>query len=177
MSIRKAERGVALLTVAVVMVVALVLGLAAVAITSGELSSSRGFRTRAATDACVEAAVEKIRNLLPSAEVTAFGDIASSTWFDGSQGSWVTPSGTMKHGPGHYSGPADEAFIELDATDVDLSALFMGENITNVMGTVRGGSLAEGYHVLSAVAVCEGAGSGKREMQLVVRYGTPTGAR
>lgn len=162
------ERGMALIFVTILLVVVLVGGMALVATTSGELSSSRGYRARAVTDACAEAALQKVRALMP--------DVTFSQ-FDGTGGQLPVGSTTLTYRPSHYTGDGDAPVVILDAAQFDVSALFAGENITNVMGTVAGGNLQEGINVVSTTVVCGGGGYGTREMQVVFRYGTAMGAR
>lgn len=159
------ERGAALLTVVMILIVVLIGGLAAIAITNGELGSSRAFRGQAATEACANAALERVRALLPDAT------------FDETAGSLAVGESTFAFRGSHYTGDRGSSpIVALDATNFDANALYQGENITNNMGTVTG-SMAEGYRVLSTTAICAGPGFGAREMQFVFRYGVSTGGR
>ncbi|HSI04272.1 MAG: hypothetical protein ACAI38_15980 [Myxococcota bacterium] len=165
---RASERGAALILVVILVVVMLIGGLALVGVTNSELSSSRGFRAHAVTDACVEAAVEKVRALLPDVQVASF----SSTGGDLAVGSQ-----TLHYEPGHITGPSSVAVYALDGSQFDIAALYAGENITNVMGTTATGTSGEALRIISSTVVCSGNGYGTRELQVVFKYGTPMGMR
>lgn len=159
------EQGAALLVVMCVMLAVLVGGLAAVAVTSGELGGAGGYRTRQTTEACAAAGLEKMRSLMPAA---TFAD---------SEGS-VNAGVTLSYKAGHFDGPkGSEPFVVLDVSQYDAAALYAGQNITNMLGKAAGGDLRNSLNLISTTAVCEGVGHGKREMQLVFRYGTPAGMR
>ncbi len=152
------ERGMALIIVVVVMVVVLMGGLAAVAFTSGELTSTHGYRTQAMLDACGYAALERMRAMAPDA---TFAD---------AEGSMSVNGMTLSFKGGHYSGTVtatDEAFSEISGEQVDMTALFEGENITNSLGA--GGNLK----LLTTTVTCESSDGNIKEFQLVMRHGVP----
>ena len=152
------ERGSALLVVSFVLIIVLVGGLAAVAVTSGELSSSRGYRTRQVTRTCAEAAIEHARARKQVSDVKQVTDTL----------------GNLTYRTGHYGdASAQDTFEPLDASSFDAVALFEGENITNAM--FDGSS--EDLQILAATATCSGSGYGEREMELIFMYGNPRGAR
>lgn len=165
---RRAERGAALILVVIIVVVMLIGGLALVGVTNSELSSSRGYRSRAVTDACVEAAVEKVRALLPNVPITAFANTGGQLAVGGQ---------TLTYTPGHITGPSTVAIYTLDGSQFDISALYAGENITNVMGTAASSSTDDALRIVTSTVVCSGNNYGTREMQVVFRYGTPMGMR
>jgi Tfp pilus assembly protein PilV len=171
---KRSERGAALLLVSFIMVIVLVGGLAAVAVTSGELASSRGYRTRQITLSCANGGLERIRANMPdfsAASAVSQGLTIGST----------VDAVTMR--AGHYasSGTPQASVEALDPSDYDAAALFTGENITNVLlGAPAGGGVGSddaGLQVVGATAVCEGSGFGAREMQVIFRYGSAMGAR
>lgn len=160
----QSERGAALLLVSFMMVIVLVGGLAAVAVTSGELASSRGYRTRQITLSCANGGLERIRANMPDVDVAT--GVNEGLTLNG-----IADAVTMR--AGHYSstGTPQASVAAIDTSDYDVSALFSGENITNVIGG------SEGPKAYRATAVCEGSGFGAREVQIVFRYGTAAGAR
>lgn len=162
-SIRRSERGVALVVVVFILIIVLAGGLAAVALTSGELSSTYGYRTRMVAEECAQAAIEKIRAKLPELTVGEIEDTA-----------FPLPSGgTVTIRAGHIDGlhglaAGDSPIYELDPSSYDSAALLSGENITNSMGTA-----GAGLRLMTVVATCEAGGS-RQEIQLVLRYGAAT---
>ena len=151
------QRGTALLVVSFVLIIILVGGLAAVAVTSGELSSSRGYRTRQVTRTCAEAALERTRAIVAAGTTQATGSL-----------------GTLTYQTGHYGDTsAQDTLVALDAGSFDVVAMFEGENVTNALFD---GS-ASGLQVLSATATCAGSGYAEREMEMIFMYGNPMGTR
>jgi Tfp pilus assembly protein PilX len=135
------ERGTALIVVSFVLIIILVGGLAAIAVTSGELSSSRGYRTRQVTRTCAEAAIERARAI-----------VATTTQASGTLGN-------LTYQTGHYGdSSAQDTLTPLDAGSFDVVALFEGENVTNAM--FDGSS--SGLQVLAATATCSGSGRLRR---------------
>lgn len=166
---KRSERGAALLLVSFIMVIVLVGGLAAVAVTSGELASSRGYRTRQITLSCANGGLERIRANMP--DISAASVVSQGLTIGGTANA-VTASA------GHYGGTPPTSVRALDTSEYDAAALFTGENITNVLGTGGGGGGNDaGLQVIGATAVCQGSGFGAREMQTIFRYGTAMGAR
>jgi hypothetical protein len=163
----KHERGIALLVVTVILVIVLVGGLAAVAITSGQLDSSRGFRARQSSQSCAEAGLEKIRAVMP--------DLAAANLVTGS----LNAGGALTYAAGHYAGASGGTAVEtLSPAAFDGAALFSGENITNSLGAGAVGSGSSvGVGLYSATSVCSGTGSPPREMEIVFRYGNVLGSR
>lgn len=152
------ERGAALVIVSFIMAILLVGGLAAVAITSGELASSRGYRSRQVTQACAQAGLEHVRAALvdtPADEI----EIEETL-------------GPVTYRTAHYGGLASTV-TELSASSYDSAGLYDGENVTNAIS--GGGS--GGVQVLAVTTQCSGSGFGEREMQMVFRYGTPMADR
>jgi type II secretory pathway pseudopilin PulG len=164
-AIAKGERGSSLILVVIVLVVTLIGGLAAVAITSGQLAKSRGFRVQALDQACAEAGLARVRASLPNIPT-----------FDDSEGTISAGATTLTYRAGHYDGDGTAAIEVLDPGSFDSSSLLAGENITNVLGT-GGGDLGTSVHVLRITAVCGATGHGEREVETIFRYGLPTGAR
>ena len=151
------ERGAALITVVFVLLVVLVGGLAAVALTSGELESSRGHRIHATADACAQAAVERVRAQLPNASVT----VADSRGTLGAEYSYTA---------GHYGetlADTEMPYVSLDASNFDMTSLYEGERAGNTLGNL--GALK----VVSITATCSGPGGSQHEVQLILRYGVP----
>ncbi len=151
------ERGAALLLVTIILIVVLVGGLAAVAVTSGELSSSRGYRTRQVSEACANIALEKVRATLEMPDLTA--ELATS-------GTITAGGSSLDYKVGHY-GTGVAAVRVLDAASFDTASLDAGENITNSLAP--GGGLKQ---VLAVTAVCPGqspntTGYGEREVELI----------
>ncbi len=148
----------------VVIVLALVLagGLAAVAITSGELSGTQGYRTRITTEACAQLAIERIRALI------ATGNLGID--FAATAGTTTIGSTTLSFRGGHYNNDGATPVTVLDPGSYDVTSNYEGENATNSMG---GGAISR--KVLSTTAICSGPGYGTREVQVVFRYGV--GAR
>lgn len=174
------ERGAALIVVMFVMLSVLVGGLAAVAVTSGELSGAAGFRTRETTEACAEAGLEKIRALMPNA--TSFSEAAGT----------LSSGVTLSYRPGHYNDQGDDhqdesAITILDPSQYALGALMQGSNVTNGLAVGSGaspsgddaddGDLRTQINVISTTAICRGDKHGVREMQLIFRYGTSLGVQ
>jgi hypothetical protein len=160
---RKHERGATLILVTVLLVIMLVGGLALVALTSGEVTGSRGFRTKESTEACADAGLQKMRSLLPDSNASA-----------GVSSSVAVPGGnTLTFRSGHYTGgAATTSGVEvLDQTTFDSSGLYDGQRITNqVTGSTTAGY---GVRMLAMHATCGGAGSGETETEMVFRYGIP----
>ncbi|MBI5510362.1 MAG: hypothetical protein HY903_16525 [Deltaproteobacteria bacterium] len=164
---RGGEHGMALLVVVVIMAIILVGGLAAIAITSGELDSSRGFRARAVTQLCAEAALEQIRAAMPD-------EAAANLVRDGAI---TVGASSLSYQAGHYaSGSAQVGVKAVSASGYDAAALYSGQNITNSLGPTAGTSPG-GVKVVSATATCKGTGYPEREVQIVFRYGTPAADR
>ncbi len=161
----KAERGAALLVVTVVLIIILAAGLAGVALTSGELAGAAGVRVRATTDNCADAAVERLLAMLPNKPT-----------FDETERTMSVGGSNFTMRAGHLAGSdGTDTVVELDPSSFDMGALYKGLNITNTMGTVMGGNLAEGLRILKLTARCDGGTTyGKREAQIILRYGTPT---
>ncbi len=146
------ERGAALIVVSFIMAIVLVGGLAAIAISSAELSSSRGYRTRQTAQACAQAGLEHARATLP--DDTATGALGSLTYMTA-----------------HYGdSSATNTVMALEASSFDAASLYDGENVTNSLG---GGGGSGGVQVMSVIAKCSGSGYGEREMQMIFRYGNP----
>jgi hypothetical protein len=163
--IRSSERGSALLIITFVLIVVLAGGLAGIAVTNGELAGARGTRIRTTTDACADAAVERLRAMLPNVPT-----------FDATAGTMSIGSQSLPYRAGHVDGDGTEAtIVEVSPSSFDMGSLYKGLNITNTMGTVMGGNLAEGLRILRLTAVCgDDNVYGKREVEVLLRYGTPT---
>ena len=163
----RAERGAALLVVTFLLVIVLVGGLAAVAVTSGELASSSSYRARAATEACAQAAIERIRALVTDTMT------ASAT-----EGTIDVGGRVLRYRSGHYGVASLEPLTELTPDQFDPTALVEGMNITNNLwqggggGGSGGGLCTSGVHILTTTVTCSGDGFGEREIQLVLRCGT-----
>ena len=161
------ERGASIIVVTVVLVVVLIGGLAAIAITSGQLSRTRGFRLQAADQACAEAGLQRLRASLPTVPDS----------FDATEGTVATMDGTLTYRAGHYSGDGAATIDVLGQSEFDASSLYVGENITNMLGSTGTEYLATGLNMLRITTVCGGPGYGQREVETILRYGTPLGAR
>ena len=161
-----AQRGASLIVVVVILAVVLVGGLAAVAITGGQLSKTRGFRTKAIDQACAEAGLRRMRAMLPT--------IANH---DATEGTITSGGTTLTYRAGHYDGDGANPFEVLEAEEFDVNSLFVSENITNVLGTTGGTDISTGIHVIRLTTVCGADGHGEREVETIVRYGLPVGAR
>lgn len=153
------ERGVALIVVVVVLVIVLVGGLAAVAVTSGELSGARGYRSRQTTRACAEAGLELARSNLP--DETAAAAAASSLAGQANR--------TFSFGAGHYGDSTADNLAVLSAESYDAASLLSGRNVTNTLGS--SGSGLEGFQIMSLTSTCSAAGYGEQEVQVIFRYG------
>ena len=171
--IRRSERGAALLLVSVLMVIVLVGGLAAVAVTSGELASARGYRARQVAMACAEAGLAQVRATIP--------DVTNAKIVDGTFKIGAVNS-AVRYRAGHYDtgNIAQDAVSVLDPSSFDAAALLEGENITNNLGLSGGvgedGSITD-MAVLGVTSTCGGSGYGAREMEMVFLWGTPTATR
>ena len=158
-NIRQNERGASLIVVVVVLVVILIGGLAAIAVTSGQLSKTRGFRTKAVDEACAEAGLARMRAMMPN---------VSS--FDATEGT-ISGSGIeLTYRAGHYDGDGTSPLEVLDPSTYDASSLYVGENIANVLGSGGGGNLSTGVHLIRMTAVCGGTGHGTREVETIFKY-------
>src|SRR5687768_5071294 len=102
----RGSRGATLLFVSFMLIIVLVGGLAAVAVTSGELAGSRGHRSRAATEACANAAIERIRSLLSN--TINGGTIAQAD----TVGTVTVGGTTLTYRAGHFGAPATNPLIE-----------------------------------------------------------------
>ncbi len=163
---RRSERGMALLLVVLIMIVVLAGGLAAVAISSSEIASARGYRTKQVTEACGAQALARIRAGLDEA--------GTSPAYDDTEGALSLGRSALTYRAGHYDGDGElNAVRELDPQSVDMSSLYEGENITNFQGA--GG--ANALRVLTTSTVCGGSGFGAREMQLIFSFGAAMGSR
>jgi len=163
----RSERGMALLIVVVVLIVVLAGGLAAISLSSGELSGAGGYRGRAGAQACAQAAVEKIRAKLSNPVAPTAADINETLTVAG--GTLILRSGHM----GVAGSSTDGASTNLDATSYDAASMFDGEALTN---RLAGGGGSGGLQVKSLVATCSGPGFGEVEVQVILRYGVPTGS-
>ena len=165
---QQSERGAALLLVTFILIVVLVGGLAAVAITTGELNSSRGFRTREAALACGGAALQNIRSQMPTWAASSDWTSANA-WSDTLQ---VAAGGTsLTTKSGHYSGTMT-SIAPIDSKSFDASALFSGANIANKLAGSGGG-----MQVIRATAICVDTSImpayPTREVETIFRYGIP----
>jgi hypothetical protein len=148
------------MVVVIVLAVVLVGGLAAVAVTSGELAGSGAVRTKAVTAACAEAAVERIRGMLPNVDITQV------------TGTMSVGSSSLNYGP-DVVGSDEVALTALSPDQYDGSANYEGENITNklVSGVIGSGANTAGIRMYRLTAVCSGPSYGRREVEVVMRYG------
>ncbi|MCK5690203.1 hypothetical protein KAI87_13085, partial [Myxococcota bacterium] len=106
------ERGMALIFVVVMLTAAFIGGMAAVGLTNGYLSRSRGFRTQAAVQACAEAGMAQMHSLLP--------DIADFAATDGQ----INIGGpTLSYRAGHYNKDGPSPFEVLDPQEYDAASL------------------------------------------------------
>jgi len=158
--VSRRQRGMALIVVVFVLVAVLAGGLAAIAITSGELAGTYGHRSRAVAESCAQAAIEKIRTRMPTFTV---GDIADT---------YTLPSGSTLTLSAAHNGLSASAspVIDVPTTSYDMTAMLAGENVTNNMGTV-----GSGIRLVSVVASCTGPGNSTQEVQVILRYGVPGG--
>jgi hypothetical protein len=154
------ERGMALIVVVFVLIAVLAGGLAAIALTSGELAGTYGHRSRAVAESCAQAAIEKIRTRMPTFTV---GDIADT---------YALPSGSTLTISATHNGLGDgvSPVIDVPTTSYDMTAMLAGENVTNNMGTV-----GSGIRIVTVVATCSGPGNSTQEVQVLMRYGVPGG--
>ncbi len=159
----------AILLVAFVLVMVLIGGLAAVAVTSGEISSSGGYRVRALTETCARAAADRVAQLLPDTEAVkaASGTMGSLSFHVGHILS-KNPKGDVipvvrllgKNAKGQ------------DTVDRTALAGMYGEMTTNALPGSSSGT--GGYDVYGVTVVCSGNGLSPREVEIIVRYGLPT---
>jgi FlaG/FlaF family flagellin (archaellin) len=175
------ERGVALVVVVFVLIAVLAGGLAAIAIASGELAATYGYRTHATTGACAQAAIEKIRARMPT--LTANDVYETYAVTDPTSGKAFNVTITARH----IDESNSSSVLRTNATSsplivapdgsYDAAALSTGGDITNRLLPVSSSSAGAstlGLHVYSVVATCEGPGNSKQEVQLIMRYGIPT---
>jgi hypothetical protein len=159
--VTRGERGAALPTVVFVLLIVLAGGLGAIAITSGELASTYGFRARAVTESCARAAVDQIRTRLsPNPDDPLPTNISGTT---------TLPNGiVLSYRMGHVNGSAP-AISKVDGKYYDATQMLLGEDLTNTGLTVPG------VNVYKITATCSSGGAGPQEVELLVKLGVPTG--
>jgi hypothetical protein len=168
-----AERGQVMLIVMFVMLVILVGGMAAVALTSSELTASGGFRTRSVGDQCAAQALYQLRS--------ATTDVGNLPGYTSGIGYGTVPisSANVPYFIGHYNtslntsgqpNTTQPTWRAISSQYIDLRSQLQGKNATNVIGT--GSGLTQ--QVFAGTAVCGGVGSGygAREMEVITTFTT-----
>jgi hypothetical protein len=175
---RASERGASLLVVTFVMVLILVGGLAAVALTSSELSGARGYRTRAVTEDCAIQAARRLQAM--ATDVTnppTFANTSGSIGLGTTTGS--NPTYSFNYAVGHYDDPGVDGTNQADgspkstlrlvsASSMDMAAFCEGTNVSNILC----GNGSGGAGVVAATATCKGSGFGEREVEVIFQTGT-----
>lgn len=163
------ERGQVMIVVMFVMLVILVGGLAAVALTSSELTATGGYRTRATGDQCAAQALYRLR--------AATSDIGSLPSYGATSGNVQVGGASVPYYIGHYltqlnagvPTSSQPVWRQISAQYVDLRAALQGQNATNLIGT--GSGLTQQF--FAGTAVCGGSsGYGAREIEIITSFTT-----